>query len=230
MANTHPTLVSLFDDIADAIREKIDDPSEIVADTFPSVIRSIPKVRVQSSKTVTSSMSKQTVKPDSGYDALAQVVVNAMTSGILKHGTFTPTNYTTFSQTITHGLGVVPNFGLCMRYPWNQTAKDQYGNDRTTEINRYNPLFGFYEDTLFYISNLANSNINVGLGNVTLPWEEMKDEAVANSTLGRETADIVTPLKWSGATSTKITLGADYDQWCYEFYKGIVYHWFVGKI
>ena len=41
MANTHTTLTSLFADIADAIREKSGTTANIVADAFPSAIRSI---------------------------------------------------------------------------------------------------------------------------------------------------------------------------------------------
>ena len=39
MANTHASLTALFDDIADAIREKTGDTATIVADDFPDVIR-----------------------------------------------------------------------------------------------------------------------------------------------------------------------------------------------
>lgn len=42
MPNTHETLTSLFSDIADAIREKTGGTEEIVADTFPTAIESIP--------------------------------------------------------------------------------------------------------------------------------------------------------------------------------------------
>lgn len=41
MANKHTTLVSLFDDIADAIRELLGTSSNIVADTFPDKLREI---------------------------------------------------------------------------------------------------------------------------------------------------------------------------------------------
>lgn len=41
MANTHTTLVSLFDDVAEAIREKDGTTADIVADTFPDRIRAI---------------------------------------------------------------------------------------------------------------------------------------------------------------------------------------------
>ena len=42
MPNTHDNLIDLFDDIADAIREKDETTDAIVADTFPSRIRAIP--------------------------------------------------------------------------------------------------------------------------------------------------------------------------------------------
>ena len=41
MPNTHETLTSLFDDIADAIREKTGAADELVADAFPDAIRAI---------------------------------------------------------------------------------------------------------------------------------------------------------------------------------------------
>lgn len=42
MPNTHSTLTSLFDDIADAIRAKTGGTADIVADDFPSAIAAIP--------------------------------------------------------------------------------------------------------------------------------------------------------------------------------------------
>jgi len=42
MPNTHQNITDLFDDIADAIREKDETTDPIVADTFPSRIRAIP--------------------------------------------------------------------------------------------------------------------------------------------------------------------------------------------
>lgn len=42
MPNTHTTLTSLFSDIADAIREKTGGSADIVADSFPTAISSIP--------------------------------------------------------------------------------------------------------------------------------------------------------------------------------------------
>lgn len=42
MPNTHETLVSLFRDIANAIRAKTGDNQDIVADNFPTAIAAIP--------------------------------------------------------------------------------------------------------------------------------------------------------------------------------------------
>ena len=42
MTNTHTSLVSLFDDIADAIRAKTGGSASIVADNFPTEIANIP--------------------------------------------------------------------------------------------------------------------------------------------------------------------------------------------
>ena len=41
MANTHSTLISLFSDIADAIRNKAGNSEQIVADNFPDAINAI---------------------------------------------------------------------------------------------------------------------------------------------------------------------------------------------
>ena len=43
MPNTHTTLTGLFEDIADAIRAKTGDSGDIVADSFPEAIASIPE-------------------------------------------------------------------------------------------------------------------------------------------------------------------------------------------
>ena len=42
MPNTHETLISLFSDIADAIRAKTGDSNDIIADNFPTAISNIP--------------------------------------------------------------------------------------------------------------------------------------------------------------------------------------------
>lgn len=42
MPNMHSNITDLFDDIADAIREKDETTDPIVADTFPARIRAIP--------------------------------------------------------------------------------------------------------------------------------------------------------------------------------------------
>ena len=42
MPNTHQNITDLFDDIADAIRERDETTDPIVADNFPARIRAIP--------------------------------------------------------------------------------------------------------------------------------------------------------------------------------------------
>lgn len=64
MANNHTTLVSLFDDIADAIRELRGTSSNIVADTFPDKLREIMPCKLKDKYGITiPNISVATISP-----------------------------------------------------------------------------------------------------------------------------------------------------------------------
>ena len=219
MANKHPTLVNLFTDIADAIRERGGTNSQIVADTFPDNIRNIPKTIVQSSKTVSPSESEQIVTPDNGYDALGQVVVNAINGKVVKIGSYTPSAQTK-QITITHNLGVMPDFLLCYQ-DWGAIATEA-GQSVTTGAGN-NQLLGYVNGAGFFVWCAATGYFYI----------RKYDYTKSYSTLSGAFPSATTPNKMStcvtNVTTTKATFGDNASDVNSGFAAGKTYSWLVGK-
>lgn len=96
------TLEQNYEDIADAIRDKLNVQTTYRPDQMAAAIETIGgSTPTLQTKTVTPTASQQTVTPDSGYDGLSSVTVNAAP---LTTKTATPT---TSQQTITPGTGYI---------------------------------------------------------------------------------------------------------------------------
>ena len=253
MANTHPTLVNLFEDIANAIRERANSNSQIIADTFPTAIRNIPRTIIQNSKTVTPSTSQQTITPDSGYDALGQVIVNALKyqsktvtpstsqqtikpdnnynalsqvivnaidGKVIKTGTFTPTSNTE-QFTITHNLGVMPDFCFCC-------LDDMTGGSTSTsgvKLNTYNASFGYINGVGFFTWGGSSGALYSKRYDFTKSWETL----YSGVTSAYDQTNIM-PMCVSSVTTSKATLGDGSTTLNNKFESGVKYRWFVGKI
>ena len=116
MPNTHQNITDLFDDIADAIREKDETTDPIVADTFPARIRAIPSGGgTVADKLIYFNDFDTQYKLDSDYTAnilpaglsfatesISVPSVNSSKCAVLEYGTASPSSATNISfQTTT---------------------------------------------------------------------------------------------------------------------------------
>lgn len=114
MSNTHETLVSLFEDCADAIREKDGTSSPIVADLFPEKIRAIPQgggdITVESLSV--SANGTYTAPAGKAYSPVVanvpQGVFPTGTKTITENGTYDVTNFASAAVSVPGGGGGIP--------------------------------------------------------------------------------------------------------------------------
>ena len=79
--NEYNTLRDLLKAIADAIRSKVGDVGLISAQDFPANINAIKTasdVEIEATKSVVPSFEAQTIAPSTGFEAMAQVNVGAI--------------------------------------------------------------------------------------------------------------------------------------------------------
>lgn len=109
------TLEQNYEDIADAIRDKLNVQTTYRPDQMAAAIETIGgSTPTLQTKTVTPAASQQTVTPDTGYDGLSSVTVNAIPSqyiiptgtvNITANGTVDVTQYASASVNVSGGSG-----------------------------------------------------------------------------------------------------------------------------
>lgn len=109
------TLEQNYEDIADAIRDKLNVQTTYRPDQMAAAIETIGgSAPTLQTKTVTPTASQQTVTPDTGYDGLSSVTVSAIPSqyiiptgtvNITANGTVDVTQYASASVNVSGGSG-----------------------------------------------------------------------------------------------------------------------------
>lgn len=168
------TLTETFSDIADAIRGKNGSSNTYTPAQMPAAITAIPTGGggTYQTKTVSPSESSTDVTPDSGYDALSKVTINAISSSYVGSGIArrSGTNLSASGKTVTVPAGYYENQATkdvsTMTLPTSTSASATSGYTSKATVSRstsdqyiniapgYNEAGGYYK-----VEAVANGSV-----------------------------------------------------------------------